>query len=300
MKRKSNQMNSKSPTLRKHLSPFDPRVFINYIHRKSLDEIVEFCESYSQKNIVVSYFQTIALIDLKKAPMEDLQKLLDFEPSEPFEIFIFAKIYEKLSNQQKAFEYYILSARQGNAEAQNNLGYYYQFSDNVQDFEQAIYWYQLSANQLNTSAMNNLGYCYKIGAGCEKDFSQAFSFFERASDAGNASAQNNLGLCFWKGEGCAVYISRALQYFQKSALNGNLEAQYNIGVIFEEEFLNFDEAYDCYQFAFVNGHKGAEEKMKRLENEGLPFQFYFQKNGMYIKLTPLNLFFSDVKIIFQE
>jgi TPR repeat protein len=297
MKRKS----SKSPpTLRKHLSPFDPRVFINHIHRKPLQEIVEYCESFSQKNIVVSYFQIIAQIDLKKATLEDLQKLLDFEPSEPFEIFIFAKIYEKLSDHQKAFEYYTLSARQGNAEAQNNLGYYYQFSEDSQDFEQAIYWYKLSANQLNTSAMNNLGYCYKIGAGCEKDFSKAFSYFERASDAGNASAQNNLGLCLWKGEGCDIDISMALQYFQKSALHGNLEAQYNIGVIFEEEFLNYDEAYDCYQFAFVNGHEGAEEKMKRLENEGLPFQFYFKKNRMYIKLTPLNLFFSDIKIICRE
>jgi TPR repeat protein len=298
MKRKS----SKSPpTLRKHLSPFDPRVFINHILNKPLEEIVEFCESFSQKNFVVSYFLTIALIDLKKASLEDLQKLLDFEPSEPFEIFIKAKIYEKLSDNQKAFEYYTLSARQGNAEAQNNLGFYYQFSEeNVQDFEQAIYWYKLSANQLNTSAMNNLGYCYKTGTGCERDFFKAFSYFERASDAENASAQNNLGLCFWKGEGCDVDINRALEFFQKSALHGNLDAQYNIGVIFEEEFLNFDEAYDCYQFAFINGHEGAEEKMKRLENEGLPFQFHFKKKRMYIKLTPLNLFFSDIKIFCRE
>jgi TPR repeat protein len=299
MKRKS----SKSPpALRKHLSPFDTRNFINLIKNKSLEEIVEFCETFSQQNIVVSYFQTVALLDLKKASLKDLEKLLDYETSEPFEIFILAKINEKLSNHEKAFELYSLSASKGNAEAQNNLGYYFQYAEggNIQDFDNAVYWYNLSAKQFNTSAMNNLGYCFKTGLGCEKNLQKAFSLFERASEAENASAQNNLGICYWKGEGCDVDITRALENFQKSALHGNLDAQYNIGAIFEEEFQNFDEAFDCFQFAFVNGHEGAEERMNRIESEGLTFHSHFKKNKMYIKLTHLNEFFSDISIYHSE
>jgi TPR repeat protein len=294
MKRKTYR--SSPPESRKHFSPFDPRNFILHIKKKSLEDIVEFCESYSQQNIVVSYFQTIALIELKKATLDDLQNLLDSEPKDPFENFIVAKIYEKLLNYQKAFEYYTFSATKGNAEAQNNLGYYYQFSEDVQDFEKAFYWYNLSANQLNISAQNNLGYCYKIGAGCQKNIKKAISLFEKASDAGNAAAQNNLGLCYWKGEGCEVDINRALEFFQKSAILGNLDAQFNLGLVFEQEFQNFDEAYDCYQFAFVNGHTGAEEKLKRIEREGLTFQLHFKKNNMYIKLTHCNITFLDVVI----
>jgi TPR repeat protein len=302
MKRKSNRSCSTSPPdHKKHFSPFDPRKFILLVQNKSLEDIVKFCEDYSQKHMVVSYFKTIALIELKRATLEDLQDILEFETQDSFEIFISAKIYEKLSNYQKAYEYYTISATKGNPEAQNSLGYYYQFSeDNVKDLEKAFHWYTLAANQMNRSAQNNLGYCYKIGAGCQKNIKKAFSLFERASDAGNAAAQNNLGLLYWKGEGCDVDISRALEYFQKSALQGNTEAQLNIGVIFEEEFQNFDEAYDCYQFALVNGNEQAEERMKRIENEGLTFQFHFKKNKMYIKLTHCNVNFLDVDIYFVE
>ena len=55
-------------------------------------------------------------------------------------------------------------AAQGNAEAQNMVGYMYRWGQGVaQDFETARYWYRLAADQGHQSAQNNLGLLYRYG-----------------------------------------------------------------------------------------------------------------------------------------
>ena len=63
---------------------------------------------------------------------------------------------------KKAIEYYTLSANQGNADAQNNLGNMYKNGRGVpkQDYIKAIEYYTLSANQENAVAQYELGEMY--------------------------------------------------------------------------------------------------------------------------------------------
>ncbi|MCY4614013.1 MAG: tetratricopeptide repeat protein [Nitrospira sp.] len=93
-------------------------------------------------------------------------------------------------------------ASQGNAEAQNMVGFMYRWGQGVvQDFETARYWYRLAADQGHQSAQNNLGLLYRYGLGVPKNYAKAFRWFLRAAEQGNAAGQNHVGLMFYKGEG---------------------------------------------------------------------------------------------------
>lgn len=95
-------------------------------------------------------------------------------------------------------------AAQGNAEAQNMLGYMYRWGQGVeQDFAKAREWYQRSADQGHSRAQNNLGMVYLHGLGLSKDYEKAFYWFLRAAEQDNAAGQNHLGLLYFKGEGVA-------------------------------------------------------------------------------------------------
>ena len=60
-------------------------------------------------------------------------------------------------------------ASQGNAEAQNMVGFMYRWGQGVgQDFETARHWYRLAADQGHPTAQSNLGLLYRYGLGVRK------------------------------------------------------------------------------------------------------------------------------------
>ena len=112
-------------------------------------------------------------------------------------------------------------AAQGNAEAQNMVGYMYRWGQGVaQDFETARYWYRLAADQGHQSAQNNLGLLYRYGLGVPKDYAKAFRWFLRAAEQGNAAGQNHVGLMFYKGEGVKQDYIQAYQWAFLAAEQG--------------------------------------------------------------------------------
>ena len=55
-------------------------------------------------------------------------------------------------------------AKQGDADAQNNLGVMYEEGKGVsQDYETAVKWYTLAAEQGDADVQNNLGFMYEKG-----------------------------------------------------------------------------------------------------------------------------------------
>ena len=53
-------------------------------------------------------------------------------------------------------------AEEGNADAQANLGFMYQYGQGVlQDFKQAIAWYRKAADEGNDYGQTNLGFMYE-------------------------------------------------------------------------------------------------------------------------------------------
>ena len=62
-------------------------------------------------------------------------------------------------------------AEQGNADAQFNLGFMYEYGKGVpQDYQQAAKWYKLAANQGHAYGQYNLGLMYVQGDGVPQDY----------------------------------------------------------------------------------------------------------------------------------
>ncbi|MCB6144889.1 sel1 repeat family protein [Providencia rettgeri] len=83
----------------------------------------------------------------------------------------------------------IALAEQGQAEAQFNLGMFYQ---SHQQFDQALHWYLLSANQGFTKAQINLGLMYQQGIGVELDEKQMLHWMKIAAESGDPIGQMNM------------------------------------------------------------------------------------------------------------
>ena len=63
------------------------------------------------------------------------------------------------------------------------------------DYAQAVYWYRKAADQGNAAAQNSLGFMYVNGrGGLAQDDVQAVYWYRKAADQGNAEAQTNLGV----------------------------------------------------------------------------------------------------------
>jgi uncharacterized protein len=56
-----------------------------------------------------------------------------------------------------------------------------------------VRWYKLSAEQGNADAQYNLGYCFDNGEGVEEDKVEAVRWYKLSAEQGNADAQHNLG-----------------------------------------------------------------------------------------------------------
>jgi TPR repeat protein len=137
-------------------------------------------------------------------------------------------------------------AEQGNAEAQNMLGYMYRYGQGLpQDFEQARLWYRRAADQGNATAQNNLGALYRQGLGVPQDYQEAFHWFLRAAEQGNGGAQNHLGLMYFNGEGVEKDLVRAYKWAYLSAQQGVEPAIQALGLL-EKEMTSaqIDEAMD--------------------------------------------------------
>ncbi len=66
-------------------------------------------------------------------------------------------------------------ADQGNAEAEEYVGYLYEYGDGVkQDFTEAVKWYRKASDQGNSLAERRLGEMYENGKGVTQDYAEAY------------------------------------------------------------------------------------------------------------------------------
>jgi uncharacterized protein len=103
---------------------------------------------------------------------------------------------------KEAVRLYRLSAEQGNAEAQYNLGLMYDKGQGVpQDYKEAVKWYRLAAEQGDAYGQFNLGLMCHEGKGVPQDHKEAVRLYRLSAEQGNAKAQFNLGFMYHKGQG---------------------------------------------------------------------------------------------------
>jgi hypothetical protein len=126
-------------------------------------------------------------------------------------------------------------AQQGNAPAQNNLGFMYMEGRGVtQDDAEAVRLYRQAAAQGNAYAYGNLGLMYAEGRGVTQDNAEAVRLYRQAAAQGNTMGQNNLGFMYMEGRGVTQDDAEAVRLYRQAATQGYALAQYNLGVRYEQ------------------------------------------------------------------
>jgi len=97
----------------------------------------------------------------------------------------------------------------------------------TQDYKTAVKWYKLSAEQGDASAQYNLGVMYDEGEGVPQDYKTAVKWYTLAAEQGDASAQNSLGVMYVKGEGVVQDNVYAHMWWNIATSQGDKDATIN-------------------------------------------------------------------------
>jgi TPR repeat protein len=61
-----------------------------------------------------------------------------------------------------------------------------------QDYGEALRWFRLAADQGDAAAQINIGYRYQYGEGVPQDHAEALRWFRKAADQGYAAAKDEI------------------------------------------------------------------------------------------------------------
>jgi len=155
------------------------------------------------------------------------------------------------------------AAEQGDAEAQDSLGFFYCVGAGVSlDYAQAATWFRKAAEQGNAEAQYHLGLAYYKGQGVSKDYAQAGFWWRKAAEQGEDTARYNLrSLLHYKGEDVPQDYSQAALQYRKEAEQGDANAQYNLGLLYYRGRgvpLNYAQAATWYRQAAELGNGEAQ------------------------------------------
>ncbi len=110
-------------------------------------------------------------------------------------------VIHQTNTQKKIFTITIDAATSGVAQAQNQVGLYYEQGEGVDiDFDEAVYWYQLAANQGHLEAHYNLALMYANGTGVEQNGPQAYHLAKKSAILGYIPAQMYLARLYVSNE----------------------------------------------------------------------------------------------------
>jgi hypothetical protein len=93
-----------------------------------------------------------------------------------------------------AAQWFAMAARQGNADAQYNLGLIY-YSGLGVNYEFTAHWFQLAAQQGHVQAQRDLGKMYERGEGVIPDYVEAYKWLKLAQLRNDQDAENELKAC---------------------------------------------------------------------------------------------------------
>lgn len=123
-----------------------------------------------------------------------------------------------------------VDADQGNALAQNNIGYLFEQGLGVrQSYPEAMAWYRKAAAQKLAQAQYNIATLYFYGFGVERNMREALTWLRLAAAQQLPEAQYLLGLALFEGQGVRANPDAALDWFHKAAVQGHTGAQLMAG-----------------------------------------------------------------------
>ena len=180
--------------------------------------------------------------------------------------------YYNSQNYIKAVECFFKAAEQGNANAQNNLGWMYDKGRGVtQDYVEAVKWYRKAAEQGHANAQNYLGVMYQNGRGVAQSDAEAVQWYRKAAEQGHADGQTNLGVMYRDGRGLAQSDTEAVKWYRKAAEQGEMYAQNNLGWMYDKGLgvtQDYVEAVKWYRKAAEQGHADGQNNLGVMYLEG--------------------------------
>jgi uncharacterized protein len=168
----------------------------------------------------------------------------------------------------KAFEWFMVAAKQNHTESEYYVGLYYQNGKGIPvNIEQAIHWFEKAALKKDKNALYHLAMILIKQE--SKDYKNIAKLLEQAAQQDHAHAQYNLAVMYQKGDGLVQNMEKAFYWYEKAA-NSNLAiAQYNLGMIyFEGSIVEKDEkkAKELWQKAADQGLEVAVKLMLSINN----------------------------------
>jgi uncharacterized protein len=184
-------------------------------------------------------------------------------------LYFFGKGVTK--DQSEAAKWYAKAAEHGNADAQDKLAAMYSLGLGVtKNDEESIKWYTKAAEQGNAHAQAMLGERYYSGQGVAKDLVEAAKWFAKAAEQGDAVVQAKLGGMYTVGNGVTQNPNEAAKWMSKAAAQGNDGAQFSLGVFYEKGFgveKDLTKAEEFFTLAAKQGNENAKKHLAALQEK---------------------------------
>ncbi len=98
------------------------------------------------------------------------------------------------------------------------------------DYAAALSEFRPLAEQGDAKAQNSLGFMYDNGLGVARDHTKAARWYRKAAEQGYAKAQFGLGAMYYNGRGLAQNYATAARWYRKAAEQGDAKSQHNLGL----------------------------------------------------------------------
>jgi len=174
----------------------------------------------------------------------------------------------KVGATDKAFSIFSTLSKQGNANAQSDLGTLYASGNGRPvNMEMASIWWRKAADQGHIEAQINLGIAYYKGIGVPQSFTEAAKWFQKPAQQGNTVAQYHLGLVYKNRQDAAQSNEQSVKWYQMAAAQGYADAQANLGFMYYRGTgisQNSSTAIMWFKKAAAQGQKGAIGALKQL------------------------------------
>ena len=197
---------------------------------------------------------------------------------------------------EKAFEWFLKSAQEGNKFAQYSLANLYYYGNGVEkDLSQAFWWYRKSSEQGQPYAPYAVAQMYDKGEyvsqseeTAQRYYKVALSGFLELESKGQAddNLYYKLGAMYKKGLGTEIDIPKAIEYFEKSAKN--MWSTYQLGrlYLFGAEGVEKDKE-KAAQWLTKSANDGNEYAQNMLDDMG-HFENMLLRNtvmGLFVNLS---------------
>lgn len=116
------------------------------------------------------------------------------------------------------------------------IGFLYRQGIGVeQNINKALQFFISAASEGDRFAEYNLGYLYSKGLGLEQNAQKAMTYYMKAAEKGDPFAQNNLGSAYSQKDGdlCEFNFDKSVHWFQKAADQGHVKSQIALGKLYK-------------------------------------------------------------------